>query len=193
MLLLVLGLAIFIGVHALPMQPALRNGLVQRYGEGAYKAVFSVVAALGLAVIVYGYHKLQLLPGKNPQLWSPPHWGRHLTMALMLPVFPLLVATYLPGRIAGAVRHPMITAVKLWALAHLFVRGDLASLLLFLGFLGWAVYDRISLKQREAAGLVQPRTGPLVNDLAAVVIGLLAYAVFAKWGHPALIGVAIVP
>lgn len=193
MLLLVLGLAIFIGVHALPMQPALRNGLVQRYGEGAYKAVFSVVAALGLAVIVYGYHKLQLLPGKNPQLWSPPHWGRHLTMALMLPVFPLLLAAYLPGRISAAVRHPMITAVKLWALAHLLVRGDVGSLLLFGVLLAWAVVDRISLKRREADGLVKIKSGPVTNDVVAVVGGLVLYGVFAKWGHPLLIGVPLLP
>lgn len=193
MLLLVLGLAIFIGIHALPMQSALRGGLVQRYGEGTYKAGFSVVAALGLALIVYGYHKLQLLPGKSPQLWSPPHWGRHLTMLLMLPVFPLLVAAYLPGRISAAVRHPMVTAVKLWALAHLLVRGDMGSLLLFGGLLAWAVADRISLKWREAEGLVKIKSASVTNDVIAVVVGLALYGLFVKWGHPWLIGVPLVP
>ncbi len=114
-------------------------------------------------------------------------------MTLMLPVFPLLVATYLPGRISAAVRHPMITAVKFWALAHLFVRGDAASLLLFGGLLGWAVYDRISLKQREAAGLVSVRTGLARNDIIAIVVGLAIYAVFLKWGHALLIGVPLLP
>ena len=114
-------------------------------------------------------------------------------MALMLPVFPLLIETYMPGRIATVVRHPMITAVKFWAFAHLFVRGDLASLLLFLGFLGWAVYDRISLKPREASGLVRVRSGPLSNDAIALVAGLAVYFAFAKWGHPLLIGVPVFP
>lgn len=193
MLLLIIGLLVFIGVHIVPTTPDLRRALAGRFGEQAYKGAFSVVALIGFALIVYGYHKVQLHPGKNPVLWYPPAWGRHLTMALMLPVFPLLVATYLPGRIAGAVRHPMITAVKFWALAHLFVRGDLASLLLFVGLLAWAVYDRITLKGREAEGLVVVRTGPVVNDVIAVVAGLVIYAVFARWGHPALIGVNIVP
>jgi uncharacterized membrane protein len=162
-------------------------------GEPAYKGAFAVVSLIGFALIVYGYHKIQLHPGKNPVFWYPPSWGRHVTMALMLPVFPLLIAAYVPGRIAGVIRHPMITAVKFWALAHLFVRGDLASLLLFVGLLGWAVYDRITLKQREAEGSVTIRTGPVRNDVIAIVIGLALYAIFVKWGHLALIGVNIIP
>lgn len=194
MLLLVLGLAIFIGIHALPMQPAFRQDLASRYGEAALKGVVSVVAAAGLALIVYGYHKAQLLPGKNPQVWSPPSWGRHATMALMLPVFPLLLAAYLSGRIKAAVRHPMILAVKLWALAHLLVRGDAASMLLFGALLAWAVADRISLKRREAAGLVKPPApGSVANDVIAIVVGLLVYAGMARWGHAWLIGVPLLP
>ena len=193
MLLLILGLVLFIGIHLVPTQPDLRRGLAARFGEQPYKGLFSIVSLVGLGLIVYGYHKVQIQPGKNPQLWQPPAWGRHATMALMLPVFPLLIATYLPGRIAGAIRHPMITAVKLWAVAHLMVRGDLASLVLLLGLLGWAVYDRISLKHREAAGLVTVKSGPVANDIIAGVAGLALYLVFAKLGHPALIGVAIIP
>ncbi|HEX4893406.1 MAG TPA: NnrU family protein [Hyphomicrobiaceae bacterium] len=190
---LVLGLTLFIAIHVLPMRPDLRSGLVGRYGEAAYKGVFSVVALVGLALIVVGYHKAQVMPGKNPQLWLPPLWGRHATMALMLPVFPLLIAAYLPGRITAAVRHPMILAVKLWALAHLLVRGDAASVLLFGGLLAWAVADRISLKRREAAGLVKIKSGPVRNDAVAVVGGLILYALFARWGHPLLIGVPLLP
>ena len=193
MLLLLLGLVIFIGIHIVPTASDLRREIVARFGEGPYKGVFSIVSLIGFALIVYGYHKVQLNPGKNPQLWHPPAWGRHATLALMLPVFPLLIATYLPGRIAALIRHPMITAVKFWALAHLFVRGDLASLLLFLGLLAWAVYDRITLKRREAAGSVKVKSGSVVNDVIAIVGGVVLYAAFAKWGHPALIGVSVIP
>lgn len=189
---LVMGLALFIGVHLVTTQPDLRHGLSQRMGLGAYKGLYSLLSFAGLALIVLGYHKAQLAPGKNPVLWNTPHWGRHIAMLLMLPVFPLLAATYLPGRISAAVRHPMITAVKFWALAHLFVRGDAASILLFAGLLGWAVYDRISLKQREAGGLVTVKTGPPRNDIIAIVLGLAIYAIFLKWGHAAIIGVPII-
>lgn len=190
---LLLGLLIFIGIHTLPTQPDLRTGLRERFGAGPYQLAFSIVAAAGLALIILGYHKVQVMPGKNPQLWSPPAWGRHLTMLLMLPVFPLLVTTYLPGQITATIRHPMVTAVKCWALAHLMVRGDAASLLLFGGLLAWAVFDRISLKGREARGLVTIKSGPVRNDVIAVVAGLVIYAVFAKWGHPLLIGVPLLP
>ena len=193
MLLLILGLFLFVGIHLLPTRPELRRAFASRIGEGTYKGLFSLVAVVGFALVVYGYHKVQLHPGKNPQLWHPPAWGRHVTMLLMLPVFPLLVAAYLPGRLAGAVRHPMITAVKLWALAHLFVRADLASLVLFLGLLGWAAYDRMTLRQREAAGLIAVRGGPIINDAVALVVGIAIYFGFAKWGHAALIGVGVLP
>ncbi len=188
---LVVGLALFLGIHLVTTQTQMRNGLAARMGEGTFKGLYSLVALAGFALIVFGYHKAQLMPGKNPVLWSAPHWGRHITMLLMLPVFPLLFATYLPGRLSAAVRHPMITAVKFWALAHLFVRGDAASLLLFGGLLAWAVYDRISLKQRERAGLVSLKSGPIRNDAIAVVLGLVVYAVFVKWGHALLIGVPL--
>jgi uncharacterized membrane protein len=189
---LIVGLALFVGIHLVTTQTVLRRGLATRMGEGRYKGVYSLIALTGFALIVYGYHKLQLMPGKNPVLWSPPHWGRHIAMLAMLPVFPLLFSTYLPGRLSAAVRHPMITAVKFWALAHLFVRGDLASLLLFGGLLAWAVYDRITLKHREAAGLVQVKSGSSRNDVLAIVLGLIAYGIFIKWGHAALIGMPLI-
>ena len=193
MLPLLLGLLTFVGIHLLATQPDLRRGLIVRSGTTAYKTVFSLIATVGLILIVFGYHKAQTHLGKNPMLWTPPAWGRHVTMALMLPVFPLLIATYLPGRIAAAVRHPMITAVKLWALGHLFVRGDAASLLLFGGLLAWAIFDRISLKRRETTGLVEVKSGGVVNDVIAVVGGLALYGFMLKWGHEALIGVRLLP
>lgn len=193
MLLLILGLFVFIGIHLIPTRPELRRAFASRMGEGPYKGLFSIVSLVGFALIVYGYQKVQLHPGKNPQLWYPPASGRHVAMVLMLPVFPMLIAAYMPGRLAGAVRHPMVTAVKLWALAHLFVRGDLASLLLFGSLLAWAAYDRMTLRGREATGLVTVRSGPAINDIVALVVGIVIYFCFAKWGHPALIGVKVLP
>ena len=53
----------------------------------------------------------------------------------MLPVFTLFLAAYLPGRIKGALKHPMLISVMLWALAHLIATGMLANVVLFGGFL----------------------------------------------------------
>ena len=187
---LVIGLVVFLGIHLLPTEPSVRNGLVARFGENAYKAAFSVISLIGFVLIVVGYHKLQMMPGKNPQLWYPPHFMRHIAFLLMVPVFILLVAAYVPSRIRDAIRHPMLAAIKIWALAHLLVNGDLGSLLLFGGFLAFAVYDRISVKRRGALGPLGARTGPWINDVIVVALGTGLYVVFLLWAHELLIGVS---
>jgi uncharacterized membrane protein len=152
-----------------------------------------LVSLVGFALIVWGCGLAREQP---VLLHSMPSGFRHLAALLMLPVVVLLFATYWPGRIQDVAKHPMLLAVKLWALAHLLGQsatgGTLADVLLFGGFLVWAVIDRISVKRRTAAGL--RRTRPLgppraVNDAIALVAGLAAYAVFAFWLHAVLFGV----
>lgn len=189
MILLILGLIIFIGIHLVPTQVGYRRDAIARFGEGAYKGLFSLLAFAGLALIIIGFGEARSAATGNPQLWIPPTWTRHATMTLMLPVFVLLAAAYLPGRISAAVKHPMLLSVKLWALAHLLISGRLAQLLLFAGLLAWAVFDRISVKRRAVA----VKTGPVRNDVIAIVIGLLAYAFMVTRGHTLLIGVPLIP
>jgi uncharacterized membrane protein len=106
----------------------------------------------------------------------------------MLPVFPLILAAYLPGRIKTTMKHPMLAAVKFWALAHLLANGTLADVLLFGGFLAWAVVDRISLKRRTQVIATAP-PGKF-NDAIAIVAGLILYAFFIGWAHVRLFGVS---
>jgi uncharacterized membrane protein len=193
MLLMVVGLGLFFLVHLVPTFPDIRRGVVERFGEMPYKLAFSLVSAVGLALIVYGFAKLSHASGKNPEIWLPPNWLRHLTMLLMPIAFVLLAAAYIPSRIRTATRHPMLAAIKIWAFAHLLVNGDLASIVLFGSFLAYAVYDRISVKKRAALGPLGEAPGGLGGDVAVVVVGLSAYAVFLLWGHAALIGVPLVP
>jgi len=194
MMALIVGLVIFLGIHLLPTSPEIRNGLVARMGANGYKAFFAIVSLVGLVVIVLGYHKMQLHPGKNPILWDPPVWTRHLAALLMLPSLILLAASQIPSRIRTAVRHPMLAAVKLWALAHLLANGDLASMLLFGSFLVFAIYDRISVKQRGALGpLGDKKPAGVVNDVIVVGVGVALYAALLFGGHEWLIGVAPIP
>lgn len=193
MLLMIVGLLIFFLIHLVPAAPEMRKSLVERMGEGTYKIVFSLVSAVGLALIVYGYAKLHATPGKNPQIWIPPAGMRHATMLLMLLSMILLVAAYVPSRIRTAAKHPMLAAVKLWALGHLLVRGDLASMVLFGSFLAWAVYDRISVKLRNAQGPLGAATGGIGGDIAVIVLGIGLYALMLLWGHARLIGVPLMP
>lgn len=189
MTLLILGLLIFIGIHLVPIRTTMRADLAVRFGEGAYKGLFSLVAFAGLILIIYGYGEARYAASGNPQLWIPPRWTRHVTMTLMLPVFVLLAAAYLPGRISAAVKHPMLLSVKLWAFAHLLISGRLAQLILFGSLLAWAVADRISAKKRA----LPIKSGPVRNDIIAIVIGLLAYAFMLTRGHALLIGVPLLP
>lgn len=189
MLLLVLGLIIFIGIHIVPTETSVRSRLVARYGENAYKGLFSLAALVGLVLIVYGFGQARYAVSGNPQLWDPPRWMRHITMTLMLPVFVLLAAAYLPGRISAAVKHPMLLSIKLWAFAHLLVSARLANFILFGALLAWGVYDRISVKRRG----LPIKTGPVRNDIIALVIGLLVYAFMLLRGHTLFIGVPLIP
>lgn len=190
MLVLVIGLVVFFAIHLVPTNPELRNGLLGRFGETGYKAVFSIISLIGLVLIVIGFHKLQLHPGKNPQLWSPPLWTQHIALALMLPAMIALVAAYVPSRIHTMLKHPLLVATKLWALAHLLANGDLGSLLLFGGFMAYAVYDRISVKRRGALGPLGTATGPWINDVVVLVVGTGLYVVIVLWLHQYVIGVS---
>ncbi|MGQ0672564.1 MAG: NnrU family protein [Hyphomicrobium sp.] len=191
MLILVIGLVVFLAVHLVPTSQELRRGLADRFGEASYKVGFAVLSLIGLALIVVGYHKLQLHPGKNLVLFDPPSWTRHVAYLLMLPAMIFLVAAYVPSRIRSALKHPMLVAIKIWALAHLLANGDLASALLFGSFLAYAVYDRISVKRREAPGPLAARTGPPINDAIVVIAGLALYAFMLFIGHGLLIGVPL--
>lgn len=192
---LVGGIALFFGVHMLPILSGVRTKLREAIGAGAYKGLFTIASAVGLALIVLGYGAARL--GDNPQIWDPPAGLRHLAMLLMLPVFIFLIAAYLPGRIKARLKHPMLIAVKTWALAHLLVNGDMASGLLFGSFLIWAVVDRISLKRRvtgvsAAATLGSTGTASNRNDAIAIVGGLAIYGGIVFWGHEYLAGVPII-
>lgn len=189
MLLLVLGLVVFFAVHLVPASPDLRGGLVERFGANAYKAAFSILSLLAFALIVIGYHKLQLMPGKNVVLWEAPAWTKTVAWLLMLPAMIFLVAAYVPSRIRTALKHPMLAAIKLWALAHLIANGDLASLLLFGSFLAFGIFDRISVQRRAALGPLGDRSGGVINDVLVVAIGAALYWFMLTQGHQWLMGV----
>ena len=190
MLVLVIGLVVFFAIHLVPSNVAMRDGLIARFDLVGYRAIFGVLSLIGFALIVIGFAKLQMHPGKNPQLWDPPLWTRHLAAALMLPAIIALVAAYVPSRIHTALKHPMLVAIKIWALAHLLANGDLAALVLFGSFLVFAVYDRISVKRRHALGPIGDKTGPWYNDLIVLAVGTALYLVILLWAHRLVIGVS---
>lgn len=185
---LIAGLVIFLGVHSIRIfAPAWRDRMVARLGLNGWKLIYSVVSLAGFVLIVIGYGEARLEP---VVVWQPPFFLRPVAALLMLLVFPLLLTAHFPGYLKAAVKHPMLVAVKTWAVAHLLVNGMLADVLLFGSFLAWAVIDRIAVGKR---GEPAPVAGPIRNDVIAVLGGMVLYIVFVAWAHRWLFGVQPMP
>jgi uncharacterized membrane protein len=185
---LILGLVIFLGVHSLRIfADDWRSGVRARIGANAWKGGYSLLSLLGFGLLVWGYGQARLDP---VLLWTPMIGTRHFAALLMLPSFILLVAAYVPQNgIKARVHHPMVLAVKVWALAHLLANHTLADLVLFGSLLLWSVLDFRSSRQRDrAAGTVYP-AGTQSGTVVTVAVGAVAWAVFAFWAHAWLFGV----
>ncbi|MCT7373620.1 NnrU family protein [Chelativorans salis] len=187
MLVLILGLLLFLGTHSLLIvAPHLRENVLATRGKGAWMLPYTVASILGLALIVWGYG----LARQDPTvLYATPPALRHVTLLLMLPVFPLLIAAYAPGHIKTTIGHPMLIATMLWGAAHLLANGTLADLFLFGGIALWAGADWASVTQRPR-GPASSKAPSLRNDVIAVVGGLIVYVVFVGWLHRVLFGVS---
>lgn len=186
--LLILGLVIFLGIHsARVFAQAPRQALIERWGPGAWKGVYSALSLVGLVLIVQGYGQARLDP---VVLWLPPVGMRHAASLLTLVAFILLAAAYVPGNVIKArLRHPMTLSVKTWALAHLLANGNLADVLLFGGFLVWAVLVFRAARARDRLQPAEPEATRPIALLACIVAGTAAWAAFAFWAHAAWIGV----
>ncbi|KXF78431.1 NnrU family protein [Paramesorhizobium deserti] len=189
MLVLILGLVIFLGIHSVRIiAPQWREAKIAEWGEGTWKGLYSVVSIIGFILIIWGFGMARQTA---PILYEPPVWMRHVTLLLMVFSFIFLAMFLMPsGKLKPKIRHPMLVAIKIWAFAHLLANGDLASLVLFLSLLAWAVWDRISVKRRERAGEVAViASGPVINDILTIIIGLVLYVLFFWKLHEWLIGV----
>ena len=189
MTLLILGLALFLGVHSTRIvADGWRTATIARIGERPWKGIYSVLSIAGFVLLVIGYGAARQSP---VVLYTPPLWTRHLAALLTIPAFVLLVAAYVRGNaIKRAVGHPMVAGVKVWAFAHLLANGTLADVVLFGAFLVWAVLSFVAARRRDRRdGRVYP-VGPGSRTLLAVGVGLIAWAVFAFVLHRPLIGVS---
>ena len=187
MLLLILGLIIFLGVHSVRIvAEGWRAAQIAKHGPKKWKGLYTMASIVGIVLIAYGYGLARQAP---VVLYTPPVALRHLGSLLTVPAFVLIAAAYVPGtRIKRAVGHPMVLGVKVWAFAHLLANGALADLVLFGSFLVWAIFDYRAARERDRIAEKVYVAGPGSRDSIAVVIGLVAWAVFALWLHQPLIG-----
>ncbi|WP_374563397.1 NnrU family protein [Ideonella sp.] len=181
---LVLGLLLFLGVHSLRIvAPAWREAQMARIGRNAWRGVYSLASLAGFVLLVWGYGQARQQP---VVLWTTPTGLRHLAAPLVLVAFILLAASQVGSNMIQArLQHPMLLGTKLWAFAHLLANNTLADVLLFGGFLAWAVLCFRSARRRGPVA-VQVKPG---RTAIAVVAGVALWAFFAFWAHAAWIGV----
>lgn len=188
MVYLIAGLIVFLGLHSVRMvADNWRTQTLTRVGTGAYKGIFSVLSIVGFGLIIYGFGVARETP---VVLWTPPVGMRHAASLLTLVAFVLLSAAYVPHNgIKASVHHPMVLAVKSWALAHLLSTGSLSHVVLFGSFLVWAVLNFIYARRRDRVAGTQYAAGTLSGTAIAVGVGVVAWAAFAFKLHGLLIGI----
>jgi len=185
---LILGLVVFLGLHATRIfADDWRSARIASLGERNWKLAYSIASGIGLALIVWGYGMARTEP---VVLWNPPLWTRHLASLLVLIAFILFAAAYTPrNHLKAALGHPMYAGIKAWAFAHLISNGTLADLLLFGGFLAWSVAGFRSARIRDRKAQVTYSAGTPRGTVITLVVGTIAWAIFAFFLHGPLIGV----
>jgi uncharacterized membrane protein len=159
MTLIVLGLALWWAAH---LWKRLAPGSRASMGNAGKGLVTAGVLA-GVVLMVMGYRGVEQI-----DLWFPPAFLTHLNNLLMLFAVYLYAASGMKTRITRVIRHPQLTAVKTWAVAHLLVNGDLASVILFGGLLAWAVVEVILINKAVPRGPL-PEPVPVGKEIGAVV------------------------
>lgn len=188
MLQLIIGLVLFFGSHSIAIvAPAWREHMIARLGKSGWRGLYTLVSIAGFAVLIWGYGLARVDPSV---LYVPPAWLRYVAALLILPVFPLLFAAYLPSRLKNLAKYPLLLATKLWAFAHLLVNGSAADVLLFGSFLVWAAGDRVSLKHRPPKS-VPALPASKANDAIAILAGLALYVLFVTSLHLKIAGVPV--
>lgn len=182
MTLLILGMVIFLSAHLIPTFVDLRRKLVDWKGETVYLICYSLVSALGLALIITGKATAADVP-----VWEAPRWMNHLTMAAMIPSVILVAAAYIPNNLKRFIRHPFLWGFTLWALSHLLVSRDLGSVILFGGIGAFTVFDMWSANRRGAQN--SDKKVPLYMDVLLISVGLIVYGIIT-YMHPNLFGVS---
>ncbi|WP_267226466.1 NnrU family protein [Dyella silvae] len=188
MVLLILGLVLFLGVHSVRIfANDWRSRQLARLGEKRWKGLYTLISIAGFVLLIWGFGLARQQP---VLLYVPPLWLRHLNALFTLVAFILVIAAYVPGNhLKAKLGHPMLAGVKTWAFGHLLATGMLHDVVLFGAFLLWAGVDFLVCRRRDrAAGVTYP-AGTMKGDIIVVVAGFVFWAIFAFWLHGWLIGV----
>ena len=187
MVLLVIGVLLWTCVHLFPsLMPAARQNLIARLGEGPYKGLFALDLVIAILLMVFGWRSAEV-----SYIYAAPLAGTPLAVTPIVGIaFILMGAANAPTNIKRVLRHPMLTGVIVWGVAHLLANGDNRSLVLFGGLTLWAAIAIVTISRRDGAW-VKPAPVPLMKDVVLVVIGIVLTAVVAYF-HEYLSGVRLI-
>ena len=185
MFILILGIALFFGVHLLPSFPTVRQTLINRFGTNRYKSGYAIIAVLGLTLIIFGKSQAEFIP-----VWQPSSLlAFQIAPYIILLGFIISNAMYMPSNIKRFTRHPMLWGIVFWSLGHLLTNGDLSSLILFGCFGLFSLFDMYSANRRGATKSAQ--VYPLTKDLILIVVGVISWGIFL-YLHPYIFGVPVI-
>ena len=171
MALIVFGVLLWTAAHLFKrLMPAGRAALAAKLGD-ASKGVFAVLILISVVLMVIGYRGSAFV-----EVYSPPAWATHLNNLLMIIAVILLGAGNSKGRVRSWFRHPMLMGFGLWAIAHLLVNGDQASVVMFGGLLIWAVLEVVIINGQDK-DWVRPAPGPAAGDIKLLIISAVVFAV----------------
>jgi len=186
MTLMIIGVLLWGLVHLVPsLTPGIRTTLIEKLGEGPYKGLFALDLVIAILLMVFGWRSI------TPEfLYTPPLLGSSLIWVLVLVAFVLMGAANAPTNIKRFLRHPMLTGVAVWGIAHLLANGDNRSVVLFGGLSVWALVAIFTVSRRDGEWK-KPAAVPAAKDFVLVIIGAVLTAVVAYF-HQYLSGVPIV-
>jgi len=190
MFLLIVGLILWTAAHLLrSFAKEFRQNLQDKFGNGS-KGIIALAVVLSLVLMTIGYRSADI-----KLLWVAPLWMIYVNNILMiLALYVYFTTATKPGTafIMGSLKNPQLTGFKIWAVAHLIVNGDLASVVLFGGLLCWAVVEvvaskkTVSLVNRDKA----PINSPLVHLALVFVVFIIIVALHSWAGRsPFAVGV----
>ena len=171
--LLILGIIIFFSIHLVPISP-LKKILINRLGENKYKGLYSLIALVGLLIIIYGFGHADFHP-----VWDPLPYSREITLALMPISMVLLAAANVQTNIKKFIKHPMLIGILIWSFVHLIANRDLRTIILFGSFGVYALIDIIFSKKVLTTNNTTNYT--LTKDIIVVIIGLLVYTIIVRF------------
>lgn len=182
---LIFGVLLWAAAHLfIALGANARAQLIAKIGLGPYKGLFSLTIISALVLIVMGWKSMP------PEfLYVAPTAMRHVTMLLMPFAVILFISARAPTDIKQWLRHPQLTGVKLWAVAHLLSNGETRSVILFGGLLAWAVTEVIVINRRDGAWRKPAPVGMTKTVLSALVGSVLTAALM--FAHPWISGMPL--